>query len=70
VEHLVVCAPCPPSGSPDTRFEALVARAPRPASKTGRVYALLLRRFEGDPWRDTAGPANAVARRLGDAVAG
>ena len=32
------------------------------------VSAQLLRLFEGDLWRETAGHANSMARRLGDAV--
>ena len=39
------------------------------ASKMRFVSAQLLRLFEGDLWRETAGHANAMARRLGDAVA-
>jgi len=33
------------------------------------ISAQLLRLFEGGLWRETAGHANAMARRLGDAVA-
>ncbi len=39
------------------------------ASKMRFVSAQLLRLFEGDLWRETASHANAMARRLGDAVA-
>ena len=39
------------------------------ASKMRYISAQLLRLFEGDLWRETAGHANAMARRLGDAVA-
>jgi threonine aldolase len=39
------------------------------ASKMRFVSAQLLRLFEGDLWRQTAGHANAMARRLGAAVA-
>ena len=39
------------------------------ASKMRFISAQLLRLFEGDLWRETAGHANAMARRLGDAVA-
>jgi len=38
-------------------------------SKMRFVSAQLLRLFESDLWRETAGHANAMARRLGDAVA-
>jgi threonine aldolase len=38
------------------------------ASKMRFISAQLLRLFEGDLWRETAGHANAMARRLGDAV--
>ena len=33
------------------------------------ISAQLLRLFESDLWRETAGHANSMARRLGDAVA-
>ena len=39
------------------------------ASKMRYISAQLLRLFESDLWRETAGHANAMARRLGDAVA-
>ncbi len=39
------------------------------ASKMRFISAQLLRLFEGDLWRETAGHANAMARRLGDAAA-
>jgi threonine aldolase len=39
------------------------------ASKMRFISAQLLRLFEGDLWRETAGHANAMARRLGAAVA-
>jgi threonine aldolase len=39
------------------------------ASKMRFISAQLLCLFEGDLWRETAGHANAMARRLGDAVA-
>ena len=39
------------------------------ASKMRFISAQLLRLFEGDLWRETAGHANGMARRLGDAVA-
>ena len=39
------------------------------ASKMRYISAQLLRLFEGDLWRETAGHANSMARRLGDAVA-
>lgn len=39
------------------------------ASKMRYVSAQLLRLFEGDLWRQTAGHANAMARRLGAAAA-
>ena len=39
------------------------------ASKMRFISAQLLRLFDGDLWRETAGHANAMARRLGDAVA-
>jgi threonine aldolase len=39
------------------------------ASKMRFISAQLLRLFEDDLWRETAGHANAMARRLGDAVA-
>jgi len=39
------------------------------ASKMRFLSAQLLRLFEDDLWRETAGHANAMARRLGDAVA-
>jgi threonine aldolase len=39
------------------------------ASKMRFISAQLLRLFEGDLWRETAGHANAMARRLGDGVA-
>lgn len=39
------------------------------ASKMRYISAQLLRLFEGGLWRETAGHANAMARRLGDAVA-
>ena len=39
------------------------------ASKMRFISAQLLRLFEGDLWRETAAQANAMARRLGDAVA-
>jgi threonine aldolase len=39
------------------------------ASKMRFISAQLLRLFEGGLWRETAGHANALARRLGDAVA-
>lgn len=39
------------------------------ASKMRYISAQLLRLFEDDLWRETAGHANAMARRLGDAVA-
>ena len=38
------------------------------ASKMRFLSAQLLRLFEGDLWRETAGHANAMARRLADAV--
>jgi threonine aldolase len=38
------------------------------ASKMRFISAQLLRLFEDDLWRQTAGHANAMARRLGDAV--
>ena len=40
------------------------------ASKMRYISAQLLCLFEGDLWRETAGHANSMARRLGDAVAG
>ena len=40
------------------------------ASKMRFISAQLLRLLEDDLWRETAGHANAMARRLGDAVAG
>jgi threonine aldolase len=40
------------------------------ASKMRYISAQLLCLFEGDLWRVTAGHANEMARRLGDAVAG
>ena len=39
------------------------------ASKMRFISAQLLRLFEGDLWRETAGHANAMARRLGGAAA-
>jgi threonine aldolase len=39
------------------------------ASKMRYISAQLLRLFEGDLWRETAGHANSMARRLGAAVA-
>jgi threonine aldolase len=39
------------------------------ASKMRFISAQLLRLFDGDLWRETAGHANTMARRLGDAVA-
>ena len=39
------------------------------ASKMRYISAQLLRLFEDDLWRETAGHANEMARRLGDAVA-
>ena len=39
------------------------------ASKMRFISAQLLSLFEGDLWRETAGHANDMARRLGDAVA-
>ena len=36
------------------------------ASKMRFISAQLLRLFEGDLWRETAGHANAMARRLAD----
>ncbi len=39
------------------------------ASKMRFISAQLLRLLEGDLWRETAGHANAMARRLGDAAA-
>ena len=39
------------------------------ASKMRYISAQLLCLFEGDLWRETAGHANEMARRLGDAVA-
>jgi len=39
------------------------------ASKMRFISAQLLRLLEGDLWRETAGHANAMARRLADAVA-
>ena len=39
------------------------------ASKMRFISAQLLCLFDGDLWRETAGHANAMARRLGDAVA-
>ena len=39
------------------------------ASKMRYVSAQLFRLFEDDLWRETAGHANSMARRLGDAVA-
>ena len=39
------------------------------ASKMRFISAQLLRLFEDDLWRETAGHANAMARRLGDVVA-
>ena len=39
------------------------------ASKMRFISAQLLCLFEGDLWRETAGHANAMARRLGDVVA-
>ena len=38
------------------------------ASKMRFISAQLLRLFEGELWRETAGHANAMARRLGEAV--
>lgn len=40
------------------------------ASKMRFVSAQLLRLFEGDLWRETAGHANSMARRLADALEG
>ena len=56
---------------PELGAEYLYARkqGTQLASKMRFISAQLLRLFEGDLWRETAGHANAMARRLGDAVA-
>ena len=56
---------------PDLAADYLYARkqGTQLASKMRFLSAQLLRLFEGDLWRETAGHANAMARRLGDAVA-
>jgi len=56
---------------PDLAAEYLYARkqGTQLASKMRFISAQLLRLFEGGLWRETAGHANAMARRLGDAVA-
>ena len=56
---------------PELAAEYLYARkqGTQLASKMRFISAQLLRLFEGDLWRETAGHANAMARRLGDAVA-
>lgn len=55
---------------PELAAEYLYARkqGTQLASKMRYISAQLLRLFEGDLWRETAGHANAMARRLGDAV--
>jgi threonine aldolase len=56
---------------PELAAEYLYARkqGTQLASKMRFISAQLLRLLEGDLWRETAGHANAMARRLGDAVA-
>ena len=56
---------------PDLAADYLYARkqGTQLASKMRFLSAQLLRLFEDDLWRETAGHANAMARRLGDAVA-
>ena len=56
---------------PDLAAEYLYARkqGTQLASKMRFISAQLLRLFEGGLWRETAGHANEMARRLGDAVA-
>ena len=56
---------------PNLAAEFLYARkqGTQLASKMRFISAQLLRLFEGGLWRETAGHANAMARRLGDAVA-
>jgi threonine aldolase len=56
---------------PELATEYLYARkqGTQLASKMRFISAQLLRLFEDDLWRETAGHANAMARRLGDAVA-
>ena len=56
---------------PDLAADYLYARkqGTQLASKMRFLSAQLLRLFEGDLWRETAGHANAMARRLGDVVA-
>ena len=56
---------------PDLAAEYLYARkqGTQLASKMRFISAQLLGLFEGGLWRETAGHANAMARRLGDAVA-
>lgn len=56
---------------PDLAASYLYARkqGTQLASKMRFISAQLLRLFEGDLWRETAGHANTMARRLGDAVA-
>jgi threonine aldolase len=55
---------------PELASGALYARkqVTQLASKMRYVSAQLLRLFEGDLWRETAGHANAMARRLGDGI--
>jgi len=57
---------------PDLAAEYLYARkqGTQLASKMRFISAQLLRLFEGGLWRETAGHANAMARRLGDGVDG
>jgi len=57
--------------SPELAADFLYARkqGTQLASKMRYISAQLLRLFEGGLWRETAGHANAMARRLGDAVA-
>ena len=56
---------------PDLAADYLYARkqGTQLASKMRYISAQLLCLFEGDLWRETAGHANEMARRLGDAVA-
>ena len=56
---------------PDVAVDYLYARkqGTQLASKMRYISAQLLCLFDGDLWRETAGHANEMARRLGDAVA-
>jgi threonine aldolase len=56
---------------PDLAVDYLYARkqGTQLASKMRYISAQLLCLFEGDLWRETAGHADEMARRLGDAVA-